>query len=211
MQHLFINPPPTSSIEGYIKVLDKLEEDGDIVSYEDLCDKTGFRFEVKLKQSNQNWDENKIISKFKLSKALSENLTVIGFDGKLREYDDARTLVQDFCNYRMGILQKRIDARKAEIEELSGWLQVKMEFIQAVLDDKITFKGKKKDQVGKQILEHTNATNADVDRLLRINIMSLTAEMVKELDAEIKEAKKTYRFWSKEKPVTQFLTDLDSI
>ena len=198
--------------ESYVKVLDGLEDDGDIVSYEDLCDKTGFKFEVKLKQATSaKWNENKIISKFKLSKPLSQNLTVIDQFGKLREYDDARQIVKDFCDFRMEILQKRIELRKEEARVLGGWLNVKMQFIQAVLDDKIVFKNKKKAAVGKQIVEHTDATQDQIDRLLRINIMSLTDEMVKELKKEIGQAQRDYKFWSREKPQTQFALDLEEI
>jgi len=198
--------------EGYVKVLDGLEDDGDIVSYEDLCDKTGFRFEVKLKQNTSaNWNESKILSKFKLSKPLSQNLTVIDQFGKLREYDDARQIVKDFCDFRMGVLQKRIELRQEEASELGGWLNVKMQFIQAVLDNKIEFKNKKKAAVGKQIVEHTDATQDQIDRLLRINIMSLTDEMVKELKKEIGQAMKDYKFWSREKPKSQFALDLENI
>lgn len=195
--------------EGYVEVLDKLEEKGDIVGYDDLCDKTGFKFEVKLKQNTSaNWDDQKIISAFKLSKPFSENLTVIDSRGKLKEYDDERNLVKDFCDYRSGILQKRIDLRKVETSELARWLKVKMQFIQAVLDDKIRFKGQKKDQVGKQILETTEAIQDDIDRLLRINIMSLTAEMVKQLETEIKDAQSELAYWSKTTPKDQFIKDL---
>ena len=198
--------------ESYVKVLDKLEDDGDIVSYEDYCDKSGFNFEVKLKQNTSaNWNNSKIISKFKLSKPLTENLTVIGADGKLKEYDDERNLIRDFCDFRLGILQKRIDLRLDEAKELARWLKVKMEFIQAVLDDKIVFKNQKKAAVGKQILEVTSAIDTDVDRLLRINIMSLTDEMVKELAKEIKAAEKETKYWLKETPKSQFEKDLDEL
>ena len=142
--------------EGYVQVLDKLEEAGHIVSYEDLCDKSGFRIEVKLKQNTStNWDNEKIIAAFKLSKPFTENLTVIDQNGKLKEYNDERDLVRDFCEYRMSILQKRIDARKSETAELVRWLSVKMQFIQAVLDDKIKFKGFNRKEVDDQILQNT--------------------------------------------------------
>lgn len=198
--------------ESYVKVLDKLEDDGDIVSYEDLCDKSGFKFEVKLKQNtSSSWNDNKIITKFKLSKSFVENLTVIDFDGKLREYDDPRKLIEDFCDYRIGILQQRIEKRLEEVTELARWLKVKMEFIQAVLGDEIVFKNQKKAAVGKQILGQTSAIQTDVDRLLRINIMSLTDEMVKELAKEIKEAERDEKFWLKETPQNQFAKDLEEI
>jgi len=198
--------------ESYVKVLDDLEDKGDIVSYEDMCDKTGFRFEIKLKQQTSSaWPDERIIRKFKLSKPLTENLTVINHEGKLRDYKDERLLIKDFCDYRIGILSKRIEKRKAEIESEIGWLQVKMEFIQAVLDDKIIFKNRKKADVGKQILEHTNALKDDVDRLLRINIISLTDEMVKELDKEIKAAIKDFKYWEKTTANEQFILDLDAV
>lgn len=198
--------------EGYVEVLDKLEEKGDIVGYDDLCDKTGFKFEVKLKQNTSaNWDDQKIISAFKLSKPFSENLTVIDSRGKLKEYDDERNLVRDFCDYRTTILQKRIDLRKVESTELARWLTVKMQFIQAVLDDKIKFKNKKKDEVAKQIFETTDAIQDDIDRLLRINILSLTAEMVKQLETEIKDAQTELAYWSKTTTKEQFLKDLTEL
>ena len=198
--------------EGYVKVLDKLEEENDIAGYEDLCDKNGFKFEIKLKQATSaNWNDSKIITKFKLSKSFVENLTVIDYDGKLREYDDSRELIKDFCDYRIGILQKRIELRKEEYTEQARWLKVKMQFIQAVLDDKIVFKNQKKSAVGKQILSCTEATKEDIDRLLRINIMSLTDEMVKDLAKEIKQSEKELKFWNNETPKNQFITDLNAI
>jgi len=198
--------------ESYVKVLDALEDKGDIVSYEDQCDKTGFQFEVKLKQNTSaNWNNDKVISKFKLSKPLTENLTVIGFDGKLREYTDERQLVKDFCDYRLSILQKRIDLRKMEESELARWLKIKMQFIQAVLDNKIEFKNKKKDNVANQIKLNTEAIPEDIDRLLRINILSLTDEMVKELQQEIKECQSRLAYWKSTTPNDQFKKDLDKM
>lgn len=198
--------------ESYVKILDKLEDDGDIVSYDDLCDKAGFSFEIKLKQNTSaNWDNEKIIRKFKLSKPASENITVIDYDGKLREYEDERELVKHFCDYRLGILHKRIELRQAEASELARWLKIKMEFIQSVLDDKIIFKNRKKADVGKQILDNTDAIDSDVDKLLRVNIMSLTDEMVRELSKEIKSAQAERTFWSKETPKNQFTTDLEGL
>lgn len=199
--------------ESYIGVLDKLEEKGDIVGYEDLCDKEGFKFEVKLKQQiSAGWSDEELISNFKLSKTFTENITVIDQNGKLKEYLDERDLIADFCLFRTQILQKRINARKAESEELETWLNIKMQFIQAVLDDKIKFKNQKKDQVAEQIFANTSArTPEDIDRLLRINIMSLTDEMVKQLEKEIKESQKELSYWKKTTPNEQFMNDLEEL
>jgi DNA gyrase/topoisomerase IV subunit A len=197
--------------EGYVKVLDKLEEDGDIVSYDDLCDKNGFRFEVKLKLASAKWNDAKLISKFKLSKPYSQNITVIDFDGKLREYADAKTLLKDFCDYRLGILQQRIDAEVAKYTEEVRWLKVKMEFIQAFIDSRIVMKDNTKAQVVKQIMQETSALGGDTNRLLALSIINLTKDEIVKLKKQIEETNKTLSFWTKTTPTEQFNTDLENI
>jgi DNA gyrase/topoisomerase IV subunit A len=198
--------------ESYVKILDKLEDDGDIVSYEDLCNKKGFQFEVKLKQNTSaNWTDSQIISKFKLSKPFTENLTVIGPQGNLKEYSDERDLIKDFCDYRLSILQKRINQNLENERESARWLNVKMQFIQAVLNNKIEFKNKKKDEVVVQIHKNTDAISGDIDRLLRINILSLTDEMVKQLEVEINECHTNIAYWTDTSPQDQFLQDIKGL
>jgi len=198
--------------ENYVKVLDKLEDGGDIVSYEDLCDKSGFRFDVKLKQNTSaKWNDKQIIAKFKLSKVLSQNLTVIDYDGKLREYDDARNIVMDFCDYRYGILEQRINKNISKYNSELNWLNIKMEFIQLVLDDKITFKNKNKKQIGSDIVTILPEASAHVDRLLSIPFSNLTSEEIQSLEKQIKQAEKDLDFWQRTSPKKQFLSDLKII
>lgn len=198
--------------ESYVKVLDNLEDEGDIVSYDDLCDKQGFKFEVKLKQNiSAKWTRSKIIGKFKLAKPFAQNLTVIDYEGKLREYDDARQLIKDFCDYRLGILKQRIDARKAEYEEEVRWLNVKMEFVQANVDGRIVFKDNSKAQVIKQIMQETSGTGGDTNRLLALSILNLTKEEIVKLKKQIAESKRTLNFWKKTTPINQFKTDLETL
>ena len=198
--------------EAYVTILDKLEESGEIVGYDDLCDKDGFHFEIKLKQATSAiWSDEKIKKEFKLSKALPENLTVIDQNGKLREYTDERDLIKDFCDYRLGMLQKRIDLRIAEFSEEVRWLDVKMQFIQSVIDNKIIFKNKKKSDVSTQIYQNTSAKDDDIERLLRINIMSLTDEMVKALKEDQNTANSELAFWKTTNSNDQFLVDLNEI
>lgn len=197
--------------ETYVNILNKLEDDNVIVSYEDKCSAKGFEFEIKLKNQNADWSHAKILKEFKLTKTHSENLTVIGHDGKLKEYDDARDLIKDFCDYRITVLQKRIDLEINNLTEESRWLTVKSEFIMAILDNKIKFKNKKKTEIETDILKHTSAKSEDCDRLLRINMLSLTQEMVDELNKQIAENSKKIQYWKSTTPKDQFEEDLKSI
>jgi DNA gyrase/topoisomerase IV subunit A len=198
--------------EGYIKVLDGLEDDGLIVSYDDQCNKRGFRFEVKLKQqTSAKWSPKELVKRFKLAKAHAENLTVIGPNSDLREYNDPRDLIRDFVDYRLGILQKRIDLAIEEHDELLRWLKVKIQFIEAVLDDQIVFKNKGRNAVEEQILGHTDALQRDTARLLALNILTLTKEQVTALRKEIKEAQAALRYWKTTTPKDQYIEDLDGL
>ena len=79
------------------------------------------------------------------------------------------------------------------------------------MEDKILFKGKNKAQVSKQILAETSALDSDCDRLLRMNLLTLTMEQIKELMGKIKEAKADLKFWNTTTPVAQFESDLGEI
>lgn len=197
--------------ETYVKILDNLEDAGDIISYEDKCSSKGFEFEVKLKLQNSDWDNDKIIKEFKLSKTHTENITVIDQNGKLREYTDERDLIKDFCDFRLTVLQKRIDKNIARFNEESRWLTVKMQFIMGVLNNKIVFKNNKKDVVIDQISKNTNAIEDDYDRLLKLNLLSLTLEQVDNLKKQIEDCKTQIDFWTKTTPKDQFLSDLSEI
>lgn len=198
--------------ESYIKVLDDLEDAGLIVSYDDQTDSRGFRFEVILKQNTSAlWKDAEIERKFKLVKTHSENLNVIGPDDVLREYKDPKDLIRDFVDFRLGILQKRIDLEVKEHDELLRWLKVKIQFIEAVLDDKIIFKNRTRKQASDDILKLTTALDSDVSRLLSLNILSLTKEQVVALKKEIKDAESELRYWKKTTPKDQYIEDLDGL
>lgn len=196
--------------ESYVSILDDLEDKGLIVGYEDQCGKHGFQFEVTLKRGVEYTDKN-IVSMFKLSVPMSENLTVVDWRGKLKVYDNPHDIVVDFCEYRKSIYSKRIQKNINESTELVRWTQVKAEFITRVLDEVITFKGKTKADIGQKILEIKHAVESDVDRLLRLNIMTLTQEMVEELKVEQQEAIKKASFWRSETWENQFAGDLDEL
>lgn len=196
--------------ESYVSVLDKLEDDGKIVSYEDNCGKHGFEFEVKLKRGTSQ-EKSTIIPMFKLSSPMTENITVVGWDGKLKQYETVQELVVDFCEYRKTILQKRIEKRIEESKENVRWCLVKAEFIRRVLDNVIVFKGNKKEQIGNKILEIPQAMESDIDRLLRLNIMSLTQEMVDQLVEEEKQSIKNAAYWKAETWESQFVEDLEEM
>ena len=198
--------------ESYVKILDKLEDEGDIVGYEDLCDKDGFRFEVKLKQiTSAKWNNAKIMAKFKLSKPLSENLTVIDYDGKLREYKDVKKLIADFCDYRLTILQKRINKKIAEHEEKVRWLDIRLKFIQAIRDGDIDIMNLNKTELTKSIVEATGCLVVETNKLIAMPISSIMKSEPATFKRFITEAKKELKHWKSTSSASQFKEDLATL
>jgi DNA gyrase/topoisomerase IV subunit A len=200
--------------EGYIKVLDKLEDDGEIIGYEDECSSEGFRFDIKLRNQTAKkiGTDEKVIKMFKLEKTHAENITVIGEDGKLAIFEDERDLVKRFVDYRLGILGSRISNMSDKCNETVRWLSLKAEFIKAVLEDQIVFKGKGKTDVIKQMETiGLNMINDDGERLLRMNFLTITKEQIADLMKQIKEAKGELKYWKGETPTSQFIADLGEL
>lgn len=207
----YMNSKSIYDREMYITILDKLEEDDKIASYDDMCDGSGFKFLVKLKRG-VTYTDDEIISLFKLTSSITENLTVIMPNGKPKAYADARDLIKDFCDFKRPILQQRIDTKLVDLSEENRYKRVKAYFIQAVIDNKIVFKNKGKDDISNQILQVVkNVLDKDIDSLLRVNIAALTVENVSALAQEILDNKKEIDYWKTTTVDVQFLKDLEEI
>lgn len=196
--------------ESYVSVLNKLEEDGVIVSFDDCCDKTGFNFKVTLKR-NMEYSDADILKLFKLEKTFSENLTVIDEHGKLKLYDSPVDILKDFVDFRMKVMGQRIKVRLAELKEKMRWMLVKKEFIDQVLNNKIVLKGRTKDEIKVDISKIKYYVEGDENRLLAMNILSLTKEMVDTLSSDIIKAKDDVAIWRATNEAKQFISDLEGL
>lgn len=192
----------------YRTILNKMEEDKKIVSYVDKTRGNQFCFDVKLNKISSKWDEQQILHNFKLIKTSTEILNVIGVDGRLYEYSDEREIIKAFVDYKLNVLQTRIIQEKNKCVKLCHWLKVKREFIMAVLNSQIVFKNKDKAGISAQILKHTSANKTDIDRLLELNLSTLTAEKIMELENQIAKNLQKIVYWDNTTPNQQFLDDL---
>lgn len=195
--------------EKYIKVLDDLEDKDIIVRYNDKCGKDNFCFEVTLKVAF-NTDHENIIKQFKLRQSATQNLTVIDWDSKLREYDKASQLIKDFVDHRMLFTQKRIDKEIVDNQNRYSLSLAKIEFIQKVMDDVIVMKGKTRMQAIKDIKSHENLTTC-ADILISMNIYHMTKDEIVKLGKQANEIKKELAYWKKTTVKVEYLKDLEGL
>jgi DNA topoisomerase-2 len=201
--------------EKYVEILDGLEEKGTIVRYEDNCGKDNFNFEVTLKRDfflGQRADEHhEIFMKvFKLRQSATQNLTVLDWDRKLRNYKKSSDLIKDFVDYRTPFVQKRIDN---EIEVCNYKLKLanaKTEFIGSVIDETIVLKGKTRAKAIKEIEIHENLKEFS-DQLISMNMYHMTNDEIVKLKKQTTEIKKQLSYWNKTTVKKEYLKDATQV
>lgn len=195
--------------EKYVELLDSLEEKGTIVRYEDKCGKHNFSFEITLKRDFNTTHEN-IMKVFKLRQSATQNLTVIDWDYKLREYDKASNLIIDFVEHRKGFVQKRIDKKIVDTQYRYDVALAKIEFIQKVIDEVIVLKGKTRNQVLTDIKSHENlAMHSEL--LISMNLYHMTKDEIKKLGTQATAIKKELSYWKKTSVKVEYLNDINEL
>lgn len=191
--------------EEYIKVLDDLEEKEIILSYSDEC-RDNFRFSIKLKRDFDG-DIEKV---FKLRRSMTENLNVIGYNGKLREFQSPVELIQEFCDIRLPYVQARIDTTISSLNEDMALIIAKIKFIKNVLDNKIIFKGKTKRQLSDHLTE-LKFKDVHIDALLGMHFYHLTQEEIDKLGMKYNELEDKLKYFQSTTAETEYLLDLDKL
>lgn len=197
------------------KVLDKLEDDG-FITYDDDCSKSGFGFLVKFRKEyilgeTEEERHEKIMKDFALIERRSQNLTVIGEDGKLKEFDRASDLIRHFVSVRKTFIDIRIKNKIEETKDAFEFALAKVQFIKAVIDGDIVIQKKTRAQLVSEIVAHNTSWEPYVDRLVSMNIYHITSDEAKKLAEQAKELKTQHEYWKKTTPEIEYVKDLEAI
>lgn len=195
--------------EKYISILDRLDDDGHIVSYMDNCSKSGFDFTITFKR-NMNMTEAKIIRMFKLERVLSENLTTIDENGKLKIFDNVIDIIKHFCDWRIKQYKVRYDHYIKRDQLKYSELNMKLQFLEHVNNERIVLK----DQTLKQIQTSMNAYGIDKSywsKLLSTPAFHFGKEYVQELIQQIKDLLADTLKWKSADYQAEFINDLNEI
>lgn len=193
----------------YIEVLDKLQEDGVILRYDEDCGDHGFRFKVDLKRGFDTKTDDELIKIFKLRSSFSENLRVLDNDTKLRKFDGPHDIVKMFCDFRLPFYAQRIAKRLSETEFKLNVAVAKIKFIRMVLDNELIFKGKSKTELTKELEQKFDTTV--IPSLLGMDFYSLTTDEVQKQISVAKELDTQRKYWKMATPEDQFQNDLKQI
>lgn len=198
------------SREKYVETLIKLEDDGIIKSYSDRCSKVGFDFNVRLSSDPKILSTDELCELLNLTSNLNENITVIDEHGKLKLYDNPNDIVKDFCEFRKTKYVERYKCWYDRDKEKKRVVDIKIQFINAVLNEKIVLKGKSKAQI-KAMLGKTKLPNDLIDTLISMPLYSICKDGLDDLKAKSEEYRLSMEKWLNINTVSEYKKELKTI
>lgn len=202
--------PPEINHEKYVQHLNDLETDGKIVGYDDDCDESGFKFTVTLKRDFRPTEES-IVKMFKLHKPFTENMNVIDWKGKLRNYQKASELIKDFCDYRLSFLEGRIKHNLQDCQRKQGILNAKIKLIWCVCDGEVNPMNMKRQELVGWLESRAKVPTSAAEEAVSMSVYNMTADYLEKLSDDLEKVKKELDYWNSTTPKEQFLSDLKAI
>lgn len=201
---------PYTSLESYLKHLDKLVENKVIKDYKDESINDKFKFIVSFCSSfySINDTDDKIISVLGLKEVLHENIVMFDENNKIVTYDSISDYANSFIKWRLDKYairkQKMLEKQQSELNILLE----KQNFISAVLAKECKVLGQSKAEV--QAFLAKKGYNHP-DSLLGIPLYNLTKEELEKLDLKIKNLKQEINTLQATEISALWLEDLQQI
>lgn len=171
--------------DQYKDILYELVDQGFIKDFDSNSTATKFDFEITCPRSTTALDHDVLMRKFKLIARDTENFTLWNEKDEIERFDTPEDIVKRFVDWRVVGYEERRKRLITKTTEEVRFLNEKLRFILFYLDHVDDFKGKRKDDLVKLLLDNKFA---DYDDLLRQQIWKLTRDEIEKLKDEIKDA-----------------------
>lgn len=172
--------------DQYKAHLAKLEEREIINDYDNLSDKRGFEFIVRVPRALLQKSDDELKKLFKLVSRQTENLTVWDGDGVLRRFDSVEELLGEFVEWRVARYEDRRQALIKKYKDDMAWAGLKIRFIRYYLANYKIFR----DTPNKDLIPLLVAEGFDRhDELLAMPMRNLTYDKIKELEKDVEDLK----------------------
>lgn len=203
--------PVGYSLAGYLKVLNKLEEDKVINGFEDLSEDDKFLFNIKVPRTFTKLPEPKMYDKLKLIKKVTENYTCMDENNCIRVFESVEDIIKAYVDIRVKYYeQRRLILIQQTKEDIMYLLSTKI-FTEGIFSEKIKINNISKKQIETQLksIEGLEKKADSYDYLLKMPLYSLTKEKIIQLKAQIKEKKEKHHYYTKATPAQLWEVDLE--
>lgn len=178
--------PIEAQSDSYTSHLQKLEDKGIIDDFDNLSDKTGFEFNVRVPRATLALSDEALKKHFKLVSRVTENLTVWNGEGVLTRFENVEQLLEHWVEWR---IERFEDRRLASIDKINAdivWANLKIRFIRFYLANYKFFR----DTPNKELIARLLDEGFDRhDELLAMPMRNLTHDKIKELEKNVDDLK----------------------
>ena len=174
--------------DQYKAHLEKLEDREIIADYDNLSDKQGFEFVVRVPRATLAKSPEEIKKLFKLVSRESENLTVWNGDGVLTRYETVEDLLGDFVVWRVDRYEDRRLALIKKIKADMAWAALKIRFIKYYLANYKFFRDTGNKELAAKLVQEGFERHTE---LLDMPMRNLTKDKIAELEKDVEDLKTT--------------------
>jgi DNA gyrase/topoisomerase IV subunit A len=200
--------PVGAQSDGYKAHLEKLEDRGIISDYDNLSDKNGFEFVIRIPRATLEKSDEEIKKLFKLVSRESENLTVWNGDGVLTRYENVEALLNDFVVWRVERYEDRRLAMINKIEADMGWAGLKIRFIRHYLSNYKFFRDTPNKELQAKLVQDGFERH---DELLSMPMRNLTHDKIAELEKDLDDLKMELTVLQKSNAIDMYKTELKAL
>lgn len=203
--------PPDMTFEKYEVYLDSLV-DGKILRDYDNNSSSNVDYLLKFRKEEFDkivGDKEKLEKLLKINDSVTENLTTIDENEKLKVFDCVEDMLVYFVDFRMGYYQKRKDYLIGKWTEELNEMIMRAKFIKAIISKKLVVNNVPKDEIVSWLDENKfDRMDGSYGYLLNMPIHSLTKEKYDELLNKTKAKKEQIDEYSRKGTKEMYLEDL---
>lgn len=178
--------PIGAQSDQYKAHLEKLEDREIITDYDNLSDKKGFEFVVRVPRTTLAKTDEELKKLFKLVSRESENLTVWNGEGILTRYESVEALLEDWIIWRVERYEDRRQALMKKIKEDIAWAGLKIRFIRYYLANYKYFRDTPNKELQAKLVSEGFERHTE---LLDMPMRNLTHDKIAELEKDVEDLK----------------------
>lgn len=194
--------------DQYKAHLEKLEDRGIISDYDNLSDKKGFEFVVRVPRSTLVKSDEELKKLFKLVTRETENLTVWNGEGILTRYETVEALLEDWVVWRVERYEDRRQALIKKIKDDITWAGLKIRFIRYYLANHKYFRDTPDKELKAKLVEEGFDRH---DELLAMPMRNLTHDKIKELEQDVEDLKQALRGLQADNAIDMYKRELKEL
>ena len=195
--------PVGYTYNSYMKVLNKLQESGNIQNFDDYCDldKDIFKFTIKVKRETHSrlskLSEIEVLEYFKLVKRVTENYTCLNADNQIEVFTSVAEMIKRYSEIRVQAYVTRKEIVQKNMLQKIKELKSKIIFINAVRKDEIDIKTTPKHELI-EMLENADdyvEHKGSFDYLLNMPLWSINDEALSKALVEVRKLAEEYKVY----------------